>query len=147
MKQLSVVIVLAGIGYLAWTLLGAESDAVRCYKEFAEAWADQRFDAALELTAEGSEARRMVASRIAREQRKGTSTGVTYGVTGLAFDVTSERTAGDGRTVSLRAQQTTRITGAGQEPAFGRPVLAEHEVELRAEGTAWKVMSFQERHP
>jgi hypothetical protein len=144
MKKISVVLVLAGIGYLAWTLLGAESDAARCYKEFADAWAHQRLDDALALTAVGSPARRLVEERIERK-RRALPAGMTYGIAGLAFNVISEREAEDGRTVTLRAEQTTRVTGAGQESAFGRPVLADHEVTLTAEGSRWKVISFEEK--
>ncbi len=143
MKKMSVVLVLAGVGYLAWTLLGAESDAARSYSEFAHAWAEERLDDALEMTAEGSEARRMVESRIDR-QKSGPPTGITYAVTGVSFNVISEKALGEGGTVILRAEQTVRITGAGQESAFGRPVLADHEVTLKAEGTRWRVIAFKE---
>ncbi len=143
MKKLSVVLVLAGVGYLAWTLLGTESDAARSYREFAQAWAQDRLEDALELTAEGSEARRMVESRI-DQKKHGLPTGITYAITGLSFNVIAEKAADSGSVVTLRAEQTTRVTGAGQESAFGRPVLADHEVTLKAEGSRWRVVAFKE---
>ncbi len=143
MKKTPVTLVLAAIGYLAWALLAAESDAALCYREFAGAWEQGRLDEALSLTAEGSEARRMVESRIDRK-RRGLPAGIADSPSGVAFDVVSERAIDGGRTVILRARQPTLVAGAGEEPAPERSPLAEHEVTLTIEGARWKVASFEE---
>jgi hypothetical protein len=141
MKKLLALVVLSVVGYVAWTHFAVESPAVTAYRAFARAWAYEDFGAARGLTLEGSPARKMVDARLDLKKRGGV-TGATYSINGLRFSILSERITDGGRTTTLTARQTIRVSGMGVESAFGRPATDEHLVTLKSDGGTWKVTEF-----
>lgn len=144
MKKLLALVAISVVGYFSWTHFAADSPAVTTYRAFARAWAYQDYDAARDLTLDGSPARKMVDARIDL-RKKGGFPGATMSINALSYSILSEIASDGGRLVTLRAQQSIRVSGMGGESAFGRPGLDEHVVTLEAKGATWKVTSFSEK--
>jgi hypothetical protein len=144
MKKLIVLVALVGAGFLAWQKFSRESEAVKAYRDFAEAYAYNRLDQAKEMTVKGSSACRDIERKIDLHNKVGFA-GMTYGITSMSFNVLDEQESEGGKTIKLKVQQTRRITGGGMESAMGHPVVDEHDVTLKADGASWKIASFAER--
>jgi hypothetical protein len=141
MKRLLALVTLSAVAYVAWAHFAVESPAVTAYRAFARSWAYENYDAARDMTLEGSPARKMVDARLDLKKRGGT-TGATYSINGLTLSIISERVTDGGRTTTLAARQTIRVSGMGVESAFGRPATDEHLVTLKSDGGTWKVTEF-----
>jgi hypothetical protein len=144
MRKLFVLAALVGIGLLAWRSFGPESGARKAYAEFARAWAFGNYESARDLTLEGSPARKMVDDRLDL-RKKGGFPGATFSINALSHSILAETASDGGTAVTLKVQQTIRVSGMGEESAFGRPAYDEQDVVMRASGAAWKVASFDER--
>src|SRR5262245_37207326 len=144
MRKYLALTAVALLALVAWNHLRPESGARKAYSDFASAWAYQNLEAARGLTAEGSPAQHMVDSRI-ELMRRGAFSGATLGINGLSHSVLSQSDDDGGRTVTLRVQQKINVSGMGQESAFGRPAFDEQIVTLKADGSSWKVFSFEEK--
>src|SRR5262249_35835362 len=143
-KKLLALALVVGSCWLAWSRWSHESEAVKAYRDFAHAWAYMNYETARDLTLDGSAARKMVDDRIDLIKKAG-GMGATFGINSLSHRILEEKVADGGKTVTLKAQQSIRVSGMGQESAFGRPATDEHVVTLKKDGATWKVAIFQER--
>jgi hypothetical protein len=140
-KKLLIIAAIVAAAVIGFMLVTAKSEAYEVYEEFAEAITYQDFATALERTEPGSQARYEV---LARQHRPRFAMMGTYSVVGTSYDLQSEAESGDGTSVDIRADQTVRINGGGQESAFGRPVLHRHTAKVALTGDGWKVVMFHD---
>jgi hypothetical protein len=134
-----IALVLAGaLGWYAYGKYFRDSEPVRAYKQFAEAWATGRADQAAHLTAGPSVDRAII------EKSLYSLMGVpVQGVHGVGFSVESERPRGS--SVVITAVQTVAYDPPGSSSALGGAAKAEvwQTVEMTPTPDGWKVISFE----
>lgn len=141
MKKLVIVALIVAAAFLAYRVMFAKSAAFETYQQFAELMAYGQTGEAIALCAPGSQAANELKLAAARKKmRRGT--GATYSITGISYSVQDERRQGD--EVTLTVNQTVRVSGGGQESAFGRPVLHEQRVTLKETGSGWRISEFDD---
>lgn len=141
MKKLVIVALIVAAALFGYRVMFAKSAAFETYQQFAELMAYGQTDEAIALCASGSQADDELKLAAARKKmRRGT--GMTYSITGISYSLRSESREGD--EVTLDVHQTVRISGGGQESAFGRPVVHRQRVSLKETAAGWRVSEFDD---
>jgi hypothetical protein len=139
MGKLLFVVLLAGAGWWVYKQHFADSDAVATYKEFAEAWANNRSREATDIVSSS-----VLADALGPESFPKVLAEPLGSVRGVSFEIESETPTPNGRGVAVRAVQSIQFDPPGVTSVFGGAATAtvSEVADLERTADGWRVVAF-----